>query len=114
MRQVRLQLIRAKFTLYIWQRSDCLPVLMHMTPLLTPETLAQKLGLSTQTIYNRLTMRADLPVYLKLGRLTRWRESDVDSWLAAKVEPRPAVVIPLLAKRRGRPTKAEQISARLH
>jgi predicted DNA-binding transcriptional regulator AlpA len=81
-----------------------------MTPLLTPETLAQKLCLSTQTIYNRLAMHADLPVHLKLGRLPRWREADVDHWLAAKVEPRPD--IPAMTRGRGRPTKAEQIAAR--
>lgn len=58
-------------------------------------------------------MHADLPVHLKLGRLPRWREADVDHWLAAKIEPSP-VATPLLARRRGRPTKAEQISARHH
>jgi predicted DNA-binding transcriptional regulator AlpA len=84
-----------------------------MTPLLTPETLAQKLGLSTQTIYNRLTLRADLPVHLKLGRLPRWREIDVENWLAAKVVAAP-VAAPLQARRRGRPSKAEQIAARRH
>lgn len=82
-----------------------------MTPLLTPETLAKKLCLSTQTIYNRLALRADLPVYLKLGRLPRWRECDVDIWLAAKMVPTP-VAADLPARRRGRPTKAEQIAAR--
>lgn len=84
-----------------------------MTPLLTPETLARKLCLSIQTIYNRLAMRADLPVHLKLGRLTRWRESDVDLWLAAKVVPTPAAAS-LQQRRRGRPTKVEQMAARHH
>ena len=84
-----------------------------MTPLLTPETLAQKLCLSTQTIYNRLALRADLPVHLKLGRLTRWRESDVDIWLTAKMVSAP-VETHLQVRRRGRPTKAEQIAARRH
>jgi predicted DNA-binding transcriptional regulator AlpA len=88
---------------------------MYVTPLLTPETLGQKLCLSTQTIYNRLAMHADLPVHLKLGRLPRWREVDVDLWLADKIEPRPvAATKPLLARRRGRPTKVEQMSARHH
>lgn len=82
-----------------------------MIALLTPETLAQKLGLATQTIYNRLALGGDLPVHLKIGRLPRWRESDVDSWLAVKVVPTP-VAVALPARRRGRPTKADQIAAR--
>lgn len=82
-----------------------------MTPLLTPETLAKKLGLSTQTIYNRLAMGADLPVHLKIGRLPRWRESDVALWLDAKVVPTPTAAS-LPSNRRGRPTKAEQVTAR--
>jgi predicted DNA-binding transcriptional regulator AlpA len=82
-----------------------------MAALLTPETLAQKLGLSTQTIYNRLATRADLPVHLRIGRLPRWREIDVDLWLAAKVKP-SADFAPVPGRRRGRPIKAEQVAAR--
>jgi predicted DNA-binding transcriptional regulator AlpA len=93
------------------QRYVCIPVFYTMTPLLTPETLAQKLCLSTQTIYNRLAKRVDLPVHLKIGRLPRWREIDVDDWLAAKVEPAQVAVLCSL-RRRGRPTKAEQMAAR--
>ncbi|WP_084795522.1 helix-turn-helix transcriptional regulator [Rhodoferax ferrireducens] len=84
-----------------------------MTALLSPETLAQKLCLSTQTIYNRMATGADLPIYLKLGRLPRWREADVDHWIAAKVQVLPAQAS-VLVRRRGRPTKSEQIAARCH
>lgn len=84
-----------------------------MTQLLTPESLAHRLALSTQTIYNRM-QSGDLPPHLRLGRLPRWRESDVDDWLAAKVVPMalPAPVAHLIARRQGRPTKAEQIARR--
>ncbi|MEZ0245650.1 MAG: helix-turn-helix transcriptional regulator, partial [Methylophilaceae bacterium] len=49
--------------------------------LLTPKTLAATLGLAEQTIYNRHSTGGDLPLAIKLGRLLRFRPSDVEAWL---------------------------------
>lgn len=91
-----------------------------MEQLLTPKTLAACLGLAEQTIYNRHSMGGDLPPAIKLGRLLRFRPADVEVWLERQVSS-PATPPPSLQKggatattkrRPGRPTKAEQISAR--
>lgn len=83
--------------------------------LLTPKALAEKLCLAEQTIYNRHSQRGDLPACTKIGRLLRFRVVDVEAWLASKSscsgqQPEPAA--PPAGKRRGRPTKAEQVAAR--
>ncbi|RQR44819.1 DNA-binding protein [Burkholderia sp. Bp9140] len=83
--------------------------------LLTPKALAEKLGLAVQTIYNRHSKGGDLPPCIKLGRLLRFKPADVDAWLASKAPPPgqpPAFAAAPAARRRGRPTKAEQVAAR--
>ncbi|TCW80977.1 DNA-binding protein [Burkholderia sp. SRS-46] len=83
--------------------------------LLTPKALAEKLCLAEQTIYNRNSKGGDLPRCIKLGRLLRFPEADVEAWLATKSSPSgqpPASNAAPAAKRRGRPTKAEQVAAR--
>jgi predicted DNA-binding transcriptional regulator AlpA len=85
--------------------------------LLTPQTLADMLGLAEQTIYNRHSTGGDLPPCFKLGRLLRFRPADVEAWLAnhsSTAEQQPASASPPtpVVRRRGRPTKAEQIAAR--
>ena len=89
-----------------------------MERLLTPEKLVEITGLSRQTIYNRLSTGGDLPPVVRLGRALRWRASDVAAWIAAKIST-PAFSMPLpvapplvTSRRRGRPTKAEQIAYR--
>lgn len=84
-----------------------------MEQLLTPKTLAELLGLAEQTIYNRHSTGGNLPPCIKLGRLLRFRASDVDAWLngqQAIAPPPPQLAAP--KRRRGRPTKAEQIAAK--
>lgn len=87
-----------------------------MEQLFTPESLANYLGLSRQTIYNRHSIGGDLPAVIKIGRMIRFHPSDVECWLELqrhKQEPiSPSVGN--ASKRRGRPTKAEQISARVN
>ncbi|WP_374477663.1 helix-turn-helix transcriptional regulator [Zoogloea sp.] len=89
-----------------------------MEPLLTPQTLAAALGLAEQTIYNRHSTGGNLPPAIKLGRLLRFRPADVEAWLERQKQPSPSaastapVVQPPPVRRRGRPTKAEQIAAR--
>lgn len=59
-----------------------------MTPLLDLDELAQLLGRSPQTIKRDLRRNPDaVPPRLQLPgtRLLRWREADVDSWLAKHV-----------------------------
>ncbi|MFB9158868.1 helix-turn-helix transcriptional regulator [Chromobacterium violaceum] len=87
-----------------------------MDQLLSPKMLANYLGLAEQTIYNRHSSGGDLPKTIKLGRLLRFRLTDVDAWLETQSRADAAPVhIPAelsVPRRRGRPTKAEQIAAR--
>jgi len=89
-----------------------------MEPLITPQALAELTGLALQTIYNRHSNGGSLPECLKLGRLLRFRARDVEAWLdghyeSVEIKPlsqlEPASTTP---RRRGRPTKAEQIARR--
>ena len=88
-----------------------------MLRLLTPDELAFTLGLSVQTIYNRLSEGRPLPPHIKLGRRAlRFPEQGVVDWIASISQ---CVVLPdvipeqaQLAKKKGRPTKAEQIASR--
>ncbi|WP_121306994.1 helix-turn-helix domain-containing protein [Paraburkholderia sp. BL17N1] len=86
-----------------------------MEHLLTPKALAAALGLAEQTIYNRHSNGGDLPTCIKLGRLLRFRPGDVEVWLAKQLsateEPAPKEQAHM-RRRRGRPTKAEQIATR--
>uniref|UniRef100_E6QQ62 Helix-turn-helix domain-containing protein n=1 Tax=mine drainage metagenome TaxID=410659 RepID=E6QQ62_9ZZZZ len=48
-----------------------------MEKLLTPEALGEMLGMSVQTVYNSRAQGLSLPPAVKLGRLLRFRQSDV-------------------------------------
>ena len=80
-----------------------------MDNLLTPEALGALLSMSVQTVYNRRAQGLSLPPAVKIGRLLRFRESDIKIWIAAQVE-NPALLLAQPVRRRGRPTKAEQIA----
>lgn len=89
-----------------------------MQPLLTITQLAHVLGISKQTIYNRRSCGGpdDLPPCIQIGGISRYRPSDVESWLVkasreseSKIDEREPITPP---KRRGRPTKAEEIMRR--
>lgn len=89
-----------------------------MNQLLTPRELASLLSLKEQTIYNRHSTGASLPPAIKIGSRLRFRQSDVEAWIADQTEQptmalraEPAVT---LIRSRGRPTKAQQIAARRH
>ena len=91
---------------------------MHVNPLLSPKDLAAALGIAEQTIYNRHSGGGDLPPCLKLGRLLRFRQEDVDAWLMCKHSESaaeqsrairsPAAVTGQAPRRRGRPTIVQQ------
>lgn len=88
-----------------------------MQLLLTPAELAKTLGLSTQTIYNRLHNPecGPLPAITRLSPKShpRFAVDDVKAWVMEKKgAPRALPEFPPKAPRRGRPTKAEQIARR--
>lgn len=47
--------------------------------------LAELLGVSYTTVY-RMKNRGELPPYIKVGGLFRWRRSTVDAWLQKQEE----------------------------
>ncbi|OZI47060.1 helix-turn-helix transcriptional regulator [Bordetella genomosp. 5] len=89
-----------------------------MDKLLTSDQLAAVLGLSVQTLYNRRTRGEPLPPCVKVGRLLRYEQAEVHTWLVSQREAQQAQQValatpeptaaPQVARRRGRPTKAEQ------
>lgn len=90
-----------------------------MEQLLTPQELAQLLRLSLQTIYNRRNQGGDLPPAVHIGRLVRYKPADVEAWLDRQSGTQAAPALKSAApsaqeppRRRGRPTKAEQIARR--
>jgi excisionase family DNA binding protein len=84
-----------------------------MNKLLTPQDLANYLGLALQTIYNRRRSGGSLPRCISTGRLIRFHPRDVEAWLAGQYE-KPMEICPqgVALRRRGRPTKAEQVAHR--
>ncbi|WP_410499173.1 helix-turn-helix domain-containing protein [Chitinibacter sp. S2-10] len=50
-----------------------------MTQYYTPQSLAEYLSISPQTIYNRLATGASLPVCTKIGKLVRFSPQDVEA-----------------------------------
>lgn len=90
-----------------------------MTQLLTPRELASLLSLKEQTIYNRHSTGGSLPTAIKIGSRLRFREEDVDAWIAGQVESQPVAHFPSqsaidLGRQRDRPTKAGQKASRTH
>ena len=89
-----------------------------MEQLLSPKTLSDLLGLAEQTIYTRHSSGGDLPAWIKLGRLLRFRPADVEAWLKRQEQTTPRHGPPARpesspsARRMGRPTKAEQVAMR--
>lgn len=108
-------------TRYTYTKGWHVPALrcVLMEQLLTPQELAQLLRLSLQTIYNRRSLGGSLPPAVHIGRLVRYKPADVAAWLdslsgqhaVAALKP-AAPSSDELPRRRGRPTKAEQIRAR--
>ena len=54
-----------------------------MNRLLTPDEIAEKLGVKTSTIY-QWTHQGYIP-HVKLGRFVRFRETEVQGWLDKRV-----------------------------
>lgn len=62
---------------------------MDNAELLSVEDLARFLGKSPQAIYN-MRHRGEGPRAVKVGRSLRFRPADVEVWLEANADPRPA------------------------
>ncbi len=60
-----------------------------MSTLLTREDIAKRFQCSKRAVY-----RLSLPAPVMIGRLTRWREEDIDAWVAGQLSS---------GKRLGRP-----------
>lgn len=57
-----------------------------MTKLLTPDETAERLGILTKTLdVWRCTQRYNLP-YVKVGRLVRYRESDLEAFIESRLQ----------------------------
>jgi len=56
-----------------------------MNRLLTPDEIADLLGVQKSTIY-QWTHQGFIP-HVKLGRLVRFREAEIAMWLAARSDP---------------------------
>ena len=89
-----------------------------MAALLTPDELAIQLGLSRQTIYNRMNVKGDLPPFVKICGKPRFCPQRVEKWLQEKfdsveVEHTEALVAEVCSEsnqlppktKRGRPRK---------
>jgi predicted DNA-binding transcriptional regulator AlpA len=55
--------------------------------ILTPEQVAELLGCTTEWLA-QLRYRGDGPRFLKLGRLVRYRDRDLNAWLSGSVRER--------------------------
>lgn len=60
-------------------------------PMLSAQDLAAQLNMSVPAIYRRRARGEDLPRALQLtrGGALRWRQSDVDAWVEAHLDPLP-------------------------
>ncbi|MEX3671126.1 helix-turn-helix transcriptional regulator [Paraburkholderia phenoliruptrix] len=86
-----------------------------MDRLLDPKDLAALARLAVQTVYNRHSTGGNLPPCIKIGRSLRFRSSDVEAWLTSQqssLGQQPVLTATPAPRRRGRPTKAEQVAAR--
>jgi predicted DNA-binding transcriptional regulator AlpA len=72
--------------------------------------------LTAQTVYNRISIgnSASLPKYIKLGSLVRFPLTEVEAWIALQINDAqlPKLDPLTIVRRRGRPSKAEQIARR--
>lgn len=90
-----------------------------MQHLLSMEQLAEFLGLSVQTIYNRRNRGGPLPRSSGKGRAVRYCMDDVRAWLANDGNQLCELNVPTpqareeAPRRLGRPTKQEQVRRRM-
>jgi len=56
--------------------------------LLSPKDLAKLLNVKSGTVYSWLSRGVNLPSFVKIGSVTRWREKVVMQWIEAKEKER--------------------------
>lgn len=59
--------------------------------LLDAKSLSAQTGMSVSTIYRKRSNGESLPRAVKFGSAVRWRQSDVDAWVEAHLEPAEGV-----------------------
>ncbi len=78
-----------------------------MNDVLDVEQVAKMLRISPRTLRNKIHSNKGVPPYIKVGGPVLFLREDVIAWLRGKtVNPTPPTPAP---RKRGRPTKAEQI-----
>lgn len=55
-----------------------------MEKLITPKQLADILNVKSGTVYSWLSRGVNLPSFVKIGSVTRWREKVVMQWIEAR------------------------------
>lgn len=94
-----------------------------LKPLLSAREVAPLMGVALQTLYNWMHLGKDIPPHIVCGRRVRFHPDDIAAWLEARrcdeqvgavVSSSERVVSPLrsMARRPGRPTKAEEVARR--
>jgi predicted DNA-binding transcriptional regulator AlpA len=56
--------------------------------ILNPKELAETLHIKTGTLYSHMSRGTDLPPSFRVGSQTRWRESQVLTWIEKKEKER--------------------------
>jgi excisionase family DNA binding protein len=69
-------------------RRTCMPTATPPDRLISLRDLAEFLGVSVSTIYNRRYRGEDLPRGYRVGRQVRYRMSDVEAWLDQQADDR--------------------------
>ncbi|MGQ3094120.1 MAG: helix-turn-helix transcriptional regulator [Roseateles sp.] len=59
-----------------------------LRPLLTAPEVAAVLAISLRKL-EQLIAAHDAPAHFRVGRLRRWRATDVQAWIDARTEPQP-------------------------
>jgi predicted DNA-binding transcriptional regulator AlpA len=59
-----------------------------MERLLNPSQLAEILGVRVGTVYYWISTGADIPPFVKIRSVTRWREKAVMDWITAREKDR--------------------------
>lgn len=93
--------------------------LSDLPRLVTPEILAEKLGIKIQSIYQRIwrqkqkpetTLLPEIIIIPGSNRVAFAREVVIEWWIDAQAQTRTPKSTQIATKRRGRPTIAEQLA----
>jgi len=54
--------------------------------ILNPKEVAEILNIKLGTLYSHLSRGTELPPFFRVGSQTRWRLSDVETWIENKIK----------------------------